>query len=628
MGRKSKAKEESQKDWEDKIARAKKVRKAWKDLFSVDLAKEYFDGKQRPPEYPTEEWVTINKIYSHLKAQLPALYSADPYFYVRLRRSFSPNRAVIEAWELKGKIRQAYLNYLKDECRLKEKVRLAIQDAHFSYGVVKCCYRADIEKNPDYGKVITADDETTVLFGDEGTPLEEPQYIPVNERYEILRVHPDDFLWDEDSGPLEENWTWLAQRIREPWAKAEKNPWYNKSVLKSIKQMGDRYWEEGDEERDRENRKKGGDIKGPSEQRKNKRGTTSKDPQFLVAWEIYDLEKKKKTVIAEGGDAPLIDEDDLPPGVEKHPFALLRFTLRDDSPYPHPPLSPLVHLNKEYNIARSSILKHRKRFNRKYEVLHQALATDNELSKLESGDDGACILVQATGAINPIQDAPLDQMRYQELGYLNGEMIEVGGGSHDEARGIAGADSATQAGILDKRLEMKEGDAMSMVIDFVRDIARKLDQLVQANITGEEAVKVTGPEGEYWEMVREDSWEEIEGEFEYSVNVGATIPRMPQMERASWQAFLQLLQGFPHLLTQRHLLKRMAEMHHIEVEAMLAEMMELGKQILGGQVPMPGPAGSQPGVGEDRPMSAVGGMAGGVQSLNQPMAGNAPGGGQ
>ena len=87
------------------------------------------------------------------------------------------------------------------------------------------------------------------------------------------------------------------------------------------------------------------------------------------------------------------------------------------------------------------------------------------------------------------------------------------------------------------------------------------------------------------------------------------------MERQSWQAFLQLLANFPHLLTQKHLLKRMAEMHHIEDEAMLEELFALGKQIMGGQVPMPGQSGSQPGQGETRPVSAMGGQGGGMQSF-------------
>ena len=40
---------EAQEEWEYKIQRAKLVRKNWKDLFRVDMAKDYIDGKQNAP---------------------------------------------------------------------------------------------------------------------------------------------------------------------------------------------------------------------------------------------------------------------------------------------------------------------------------------------------------------------------------------------------------------------------------------------------------------------------------------------------------------------------------------------------------------------------------------------------
>lgn len=77
-----------QKRWEERIARAKKKREAWENEFRTQLGRAYFEGKQNPG-YPADEWITVNKIYSHLQAQLPMLYSMDPYFYVKLEKWFS-----------------------------------------------------------------------------------------------------------------------------------------------------------------------------------------------------------------------------------------------------------------------------------------------------------------------------------------------------------------------------------------------------------------------------------------------------------------------------------------------------------------------------------------------------------
>jgi hypothetical protein len=115
MPRRSKKSEETQQTWEERINRSKQVKKYWKDLFKVQLALEYLDGKQRPSNYSPEEWITINNVYSHLKAQLPALYANDPYFHVSIKRSYTPIKAVIEQYEKRAKVRQSNLNYYKDE---------------------------------------------------------------------------------------------------------------------------------------------------------------------------------------------------------------------------------------------------------------------------------------------------------------------------------------------------------------------------------------------------------------------------------------------------------------------------------------------------------------------------------
>jgi|GEM_PF-2086121 len=618
MARIKKSSAEFQRLWSDRILRAKAVRKKWKELFKVDALKEYFDGKQKPPEVKDEEWITINKIYSHLKAQLPALYQADPYFFVTVKKSYTPNPMDIALFEYRAKIRQAMLNYIKVAAELKEKVRLCIQDAHFSYGVAEVYHASELVDNPDFGENMTGEDGLPLLT-EEGLPIAEPKQIPINERYCVSRIHPDDFLWDEDSGPLPENWRWLAKCKRMTRDQAEDDPLYTKAMLRKLEgKSGGQAMD--DERKAREDRKKGGDIAGRLESMTTPE-SPGKKPEVFYFWHIYDLEEKKLHIIVEGGEVPLLENGDLPRGVIDHPFAILRFTLRDDSPYPIPPLAPMMPPQQEYNLARSRILMHRKRFNRKYYASGQW--EPEELSKIETGDDGAIAKSATPGStIAPIQDAPLDQMGYAEINLLNNDMIELGGGASQEARGIAGAESATQAGILDKRLELKEGDSMSMVVDFAKVIARKIDAQVEANFTRDEAVKITGPEGENWHLVRVEDYEEIQGEYQYEVNVGATIPRLPEMERAQWLAFMQVVMQFPALLTAPHFMKKMANMFHLEDDAMIEELRQLGLKVMQGMMQPPKQTGSQPGVPTHNPATVVGGQAGGPQSLMMPGAGN------
>lgn len=555
-------KESTQKMWERKIRKAEHEKEEWEKKFRVELARAYYEGDQNPG-FNNNEWITVNKIYSNLQSQLPSLYSVDPYFYVKVARSYKPDPSSIALFEQRGAVRQSFLNYLKKELNLKAKVRLSIQDAHFSFGVIKTRYRSDMQDNPEYGREIM-DDDGTPMLGDDGQALMEPEKIPVNDRYEICRVDPDDFFWLEDSGPLEDKWPGVAERIKMPIDEALNDPRFNRAALREAT----KHSADSDEEPLMIHGKSIGD---------------SKD-EIVILWEIYNLRSKKWIIIAEGANRPVMEERDLPPGVEDHPYSILRFTVRGDSAYPIPPVSQALDLQREYNTARSKVMTHRKRFNRKYEVFESGLVDpDVELAKLESGDDGTIIRKQHAGpVVTTIQDAPLDPQMYSEINILNFDIVEVLGSS-DNARGIAKADTATEASLIDKHLEVREGDKLSQVVDFVTSIAKKLDQLVQANITQDEAVLVTGLSGDYWSLVRATDYEEIAGEFEYSVNIGATQPRLPNIERSQWLAFLQIIAGFPQFLLARRLLKKMAEMHHIEDDAMLDELFQLGQQMMSGQ---------------------------------------------
>ncbi len=146
------------KKWTERIKSALKVKEEWKSNFRVNICYEYFEGRHRPSHIPESEWITINLIYSTLRAELPALYSTDPYYYVKVKKSFSPKPEDVALYETRSKIRQAMLNYLKGELDLKPKSRMSIFDAMFQFGVTKTLFRADRVENPEKGKPVLAED--------------------------------------------------------------------------------------------------------------------------------------------------------------------------------------------------------------------------------------------------------------------------------------------------------------------------------------------------------------------------------------------------------------------------------------------------------------------------------------
>lgn len=585
------------KEWLEKIQRASKVKDEWRKSFRVALALDFWEGRQRPPNIPEHEWITINLFYSNLIAMLPSLYNTDPYFYIKLKRSFQPNPMMIALYEQRGRIRQSMLNYLKEELCLKQKMRMSIFDAIFQFGIIKIHHEAEMIENPDKGNFVVGDDGL-IATDEKGEPIKEPDEIPASDAYKITRIHPDDFLVDEDAGPLNDDVVWKAQRIKENVKDVRKNKKYKAEARKEVKptEISDQV------QKEREIRKKGAVYDSAEKSPEN---------DVVVMWEVWDLKNEEWFVVSEGFNDFMIDPDSPPNGTEDDPFIDVRFTMRDDSWYPLPAASQWIDPQKEYCELRSKLMVHRKRFNRKYTAYAAGLKDETELTKLEIGDDGAVIITSTPGdqIVSPIRDAPLDQSHIQELGLLRTDMAMLAVGPN-QARTGQGVDSATEASIIEKRLQIQEGDWMGVVIDATKDAARKLDQLVQAHITKDQAIRVTGPQGEFWELVRARDYEEIEGEYEYSVNVGATTPQLPEIERSQWIAFLSLLASAPQLALSKRLLKQMAELFHIDDEAMLEELYNIARQMMTGQLPMPGQQGSTPG-SPGLPGTASAGMAAG-----------------
>ena len=589
--------------WLEKIESAKRVKDAWREMFRISMCYDYWEGRQRPPG--VDEYFVINRIFSTLQSELPSLYGTDPYFYVKLSTSYSTNPIDVANFEKRASVRQSMLNYLKNELKLKQKARLSIFDAHFQFGILKTHYYADLVENPDKGKPINLEGTKLPMVDEKGQPLMEPETIPANEAYKITRIHPDDFLVDGDAGPLDDEVCWKAQRIKMEIDELKEDNRYNKSALANIRPT-----EISDEaQKERERRKKG--LAAAD--------NTEDEPDTCVIWEIYDLKKSQWLVVAEGlTDEFLLDPEPLPDGIEGDPFIDLRFVKRDASWYPLPPVSQWLDSQTEYNELRTKMMVHRKRFNRKYNLYGMAFDDpEAAAAKLANGEDGTVLIGNqpANIAVAPIQDAPLDQNHHMEISYIREDFQELAIGSNQKASG-AGVDSATEAGIIEKRTQIREGDKISTVMDFIADTGRKLDQVVQANITKDQAVKVAGgPNGEYWELVRTEDYDEIAGEYEYSIDVGATTPQLPEIERAQWMAFLSLIAGAPQLALSPALMKKMAELYHIYDENMVKEITQIAEKMMSGQLPLPGQQGSQPNIMQQNPAAISGGMAAGINNI-------------
>jgi hypothetical protein len=601
----------SAEQWLEKIDRAKDVKRDWEERFRVNTSVDFWEGRQRPPAMADEEWITVNLIFSNLEAILPSLYSQDPYFYVRVKRSFDPHPMQIALMEKRGETRQSFLNYLKGELKLKDKARLAIFDSMFAFGTLKASITSQVRENPFAGQQILGEDGTP-LVGTDGEELVEPDSIPAGEQYQWSRIHPADFLVDEDAGPIEpDNVSWKAHQLKQTVDDVRRNPAYKSGVRNEVQPTA-----LSDVERKRQERKKGPRVTSADSGKRQE-----EKPDTVLLWEVWDLDRREWFVLAEGHNSDFLrDPEPFPKGIEDDPFVSLRFSPRNDSWYPNPPVSQWLDPQRDINDLLSRQKTHRKRFDRKYLAYKQAFDNvEDAVDRFLDQGDGAVIIADTNpgwAPISPIQDAPLDGTNQIELGNLMAAMNDIAVGANQRGAG-RGVDSATEAGIVESRTQLREGDRLSSVSDFLADSGRKMDGLVQANITQEQAVRVTGPEGDKWILVRTEDYEEISGEYEYTVQAGSTRPQLPDIERAQWTAFLAFLANAPQFLLSKRLLTKTAEMFHVHDEAMIEEIHEIGRQMMGGQIPTPGQQGSTPGAPDEgtRGASAAGGSAAGIANF-------------
>ena len=107
--------EELAKHWKEQIQRAEKAKKSWREKYRVEDCYKYYLGDQRPGNYVEEDWFTLNLVFSNARAQIPSLYFKDPYFFVRVKRSFTPDLRVAQQMDANMSVREGVLNYLGKE---------------------------------------------------------------------------------------------------------------------------------------------------------------------------------------------------------------------------------------------------------------------------------------------------------------------------------------------------------------------------------------------------------------------------------------------------------------------------------------------------------------------------------
>lgn len=262
-------------------------------------------------------------------------------------------------------------------------------------------------------------------------------------------------------------------------------------------------------------------------------------------FEIHDLEHNEFMIWIEGSKK--INRKESPSlysMVEGSIYTVLGFDDVPDDSFPESIIGQIQSKAQAYNKVISYAVNHVSRFNRKYKMIDKCM-NEAEEEKWERGEDGTTVKVKDMGmGPEPITDAPVQADLYNVGNILKREITEdIGVTAYNRGGREPGVDTAFEANLIQGGADIKVQEKRDIVRQFVRDIIRKLNQILKEYADQSMVVKIVGARGERWIQW---SAEDIKGEFIENVDIYSTLPFSEEVEKKQAMEMYSLAAADPY----------------------------------------------------------------------------------
>lgn len=512
-------KTEPVKKWKERLTVANR---RFKSEFEkeANLFLRYFENDQweGAATNTAEDRVTVNYIWSNTKVLIPSLNLRNPRINVTPKR---PPFTEPETGQQVDTIRSAALleqvmNFYWKELLIKKQTRLCLLDALIMpLGVMKVGYSLEIEQ--------MIDGENTI-----------PNLAIKKDMPYAIRWNPFDVRIDPEATTIDER-RWVAFRSYYRLDDLKKNPLCsNLKGLKENKRVKTQFGEGSimDDIDDRELEKEGGEW------------------GRVEVWEVWDRRTNEFFWMVEDHDKFIREPAENPYDFDD-PASFLIFNESPNRVYGIPDPRPLKDSQDVINRVESMHLTHIKRFFRKY-LYHKGKIEDKDIEILKIPSDGICIGIdgEPTGAIIPLQDAPLSIDAYNLRAHAIDNIMRISSIA-DFERGVAEkVDTATEILQLASHSNSRKEERRDILETFLTEIAYKLSKIMQKvfteqSITIEDSSTIMKRGVRLEEIIGMDSipyimpWiniknRDIRGDFMFQIEVGSTMPtnRMQSQQQA------------------------------------------------------------------------------------------------
>ena len=232
------------------------------------------------------------------------------------------------------------------------------------------------------------------------------------------------------------------------------------------------------------------------------------------------------SVFSENSDGFLVDPVPMPYAYGQ-PFVMIRNYDIPDLFYPMGDLESIESLQLELDKTRSQLMNDRKRYARKY-LYHERSFGPAGREALESDEDGRLVPVldenkPLSDVVIPMPQTPISPEIYNYSNIIENDINTVSGVS-EYARGAMPeiTRTATEASIIADAQNARAADKLAIIEISISEIARRVIQLMQQFMTGDQMARVSMKGGEsLWVPYSRD---DILGEYDFAVEAGSTQP--------------------------------------------------------------------------------------------------------
>ena len=490
-----------------------------------------YKGKHFPEGLDDEDRIAINIAFSTINVIFPSISVNHPKIEVMANRPEDEDRAVIT---------EAIINYWWRHYDFRTPFRRAAKDfLVIGHGWVKVGYRF-VEKfeamdpeekresiaemtsqtdlyaadNPELAASLPTDEEIEANVPDS-------KAVIVEDRPFLERISPFDMFVDPEATSLEDA-KWIAQRIVRSLEEVKEDQRYRSSARRSVKADA----------------ALSADWMSESQRKK-----MDSDLDRITVWEFYDLQDETICVFTEGADDYLIEPREMPYAFG-HPYEFIANYEVPDEFYPIGDLEMVEAPQQELNKTRSQMMNHRKKYGRKYLYRASALGPDGRQG-LESNEDNIAIEViddnlPLQDILMPVPITPMSGDLYQYSQIIESDMDKVSG-VNEYARGATPEvrRTATEAAMIQDASNARSADKLALIELGIGKIARKVLMLAQQYMTDKQVARVVGAEGQQFWFDYEV--EDIEGEYDFSVEGGSTQPQNDTFRRQQAVAMMNSL---------------------------------------------------------------------------------------